>query len=128
MAGGAADCQFWEAYLAIECRKYQLKHGERVSVAAASRMLINILNEYKGKETIFTILGRGLSMGIMIAGQDKSGPHLYYIDDDGTRCEGNIFSIGSGSTYAYGILDTYYKYDLELQDAVELGKAFKISF
>ena len=21
-AGGAADCQFWEQYLAIECRKY----------------------------------------------------------------------------------------------------------
>jgi len=24
MAGGAADCMFWEQYLAIECRKYQL--------------------------------------------------------------------------------------------------------
>ncbi len=27
----------------------------------------------------------------------------------------------SGSTYAYGVLDTYYKHDLELEEAVELG-------
>jgi 20S proteasome subunit beta 5 len=24
MAGGAADCQFWENYLNMECRKYEL--------------------------------------------------------------------------------------------------------
>jgi len=47
MAGGAADCQYWETYLGIECRKYELKHGETVSVAAASRMLINIIYNYR---------------------------------------------------------------------------------
>ncbi len=39
MAGGAADCSFWERYLAEECRLYELKNGEKVSVAAASRIL-----------------------------------------------------------------------------------------
>jgi len=105
MAGGAADCSFWEALLAIECRKYELKNGEKISVAAASRILTNILYYYRGY---------GLSMGVMLAGYDKKGPNLYYIDDDGTRVKGNLFSVGSGSTYAYGILDTYYKKDLSL--------------
>lgn len=27
--------------------------------------------------------GYGLSMGTMIAGYDKTGAHLYYVDDDG---------------------------------------------
>ena len=27
MAGGAADCQFWERYLAMECRIYQLRNN-----------------------------------------------------------------------------------------------------
>jgi hypothetical protein len=30
------------------------------------------------------------------------GPQLFYVDDDGTRLKGNLFSVGSGSTYAYG--------------------------
>ena len=42
----------------------------------------------------------------MIAGWDEGkGPSLYYIDSDGTRLKGNLFSVGSGSTYAYGVLD-----------------------
>jgi len=47
-----------------------------------------------------------MSMGTMVAGWDKTGPQLYYCDDDGTRLHGNLFSVGSGSTYAYGVLDT----------------------
>ena len=43
MAGGAADCSFWERLLAEQCRLYELKNGERVSIAAASKMLINMV-------------------------------------------------------------------------------------
>lgn len=49
--------------------------------------------------------GYGLSMGTMITGWDKTGPQLYYVDNDATRIHGNLFSVGSGSTYAYGVLD-----------------------
>lgn len=66
-------------------------------------------------------------MGCMLAGYDKSGGNLYYLDDDGARVKGNIFSIGSGSTYAYGVLDTYYKFDMSLKDAVELGNKYFIN-
>lgn len=33
-----------------------------------------------------------------------------------------MFSVGSGSPYAYSILDVHYKFDLSVEDAVELGK------
>jgi len=112
MAGGAADCSFWERYLAMECKVYELRNNEKPSVAAASRILANIVYQYRGY---------GLSMGTMVAGWDKTGPHLYYIDNDGTRLKGNIFSVGSGSTYAYGVLDTNYKFDMSVDQAVELG-------
>jgi len=113
MAGGAADCSFWERELGRRCRLYELRNGERISVAAASKTLANIVYSYRG---------RGLSMGTMIAGWDKTGPHLYYVDDDGTRMEGNLFSVGSGSTFAYGVLDSGYKWDLTKEEAVELGR------
>merc|ERR1712196_563974 len=114
MAGGAADCSFWERNLAMQCRLHELREGKRISVAAASKLLGNIVFQYRGY---------GLSMGTMIAGYDqKKGPALFYCDSDGTRLKGNLFSVGSGATYAYGILDSEYSHDLDEKAAIELGK------
>eukprot|EP00565_Helicotheca_tamesis_P002588 CAMPEP_0185725628 /NCGR_PEP_ID=MMETSP1171-20130828/1842_1 /TAXON_ID=374046 /ORGANISM="Helicotheca tamensis, Strain CCMP826" /LENGTH=287 /DNA_ID=CAMNT_0028393803 /DNA_START=161 /DNA_END=1024 /DNA_ORIENTATION=- len=113
MAGGAADCSFWERNLGTQCRMYELRNKKRISVAAASKLLANTTNAYRGY---------GLSMGTMITGWDETGPQLYYVDSDGTRLKGNMFSVGSGSTYAYGILDNYYRKDLTVEEAIDLGK------
>jgi len=114
MAGGAADCSFWERNLAFQTRLYELREGRRMTVAAASKLLGN---------TVFSYRGYGLSMGTMIAGwDDGKGPALYYIDNDGTRLKGDKFSVGSGSSYAYGVVDQGYRQDLTLDQAVELGK------
>lgn len=43
MAGGAADCQFWERDLGRQCRMYELRNKERISVAAASKLLANTM-------------------------------------------------------------------------------------
>ncbi|KAI3483931.1 hypothetical protein L1887_53087 [Cichorium endivia] len=113
MAGGAADCQYWETYLGIQCRLHELRNKERISVAAASKYLSNLVYGYKGM---------GLSMGTMICGWDKTGPALFYVDSDGTRLKGDVFSVGSGSTFAYGVLDQGYKWDLTDDEAQELGR------
>uniref|UniRef100_A0A6U2YY24 Proteasome subunit beta n=1 Tax=Lotharella globosa TaxID=91324 RepID=A0A6U2YY24_9EUKA len=114
MAGGAADCSFWERNLAMQCRLHELREGKRISVAAASKLLGNVVFQYRGY---------GLSMGTMMAGWDeKKGPGLFYVDSDGTRLKGNLFSVGSGATYAYGVLDSGYSYDLDEKQAIELGK------
>lgn len=57
----------------------------------------------------------------MICGWDKTGPALYYVDNDGTRLKGDVFSVGSGSTFAYGVLDEGYHWDLSDEEAKELG-------
>jgi 20S proteasome subunit beta 5 len=92
---------------------YELTNKERISVAAASKLLANLVQPYKGM---------GLSMGTMITGWDKSGPNLYYVDSDGSRLKGDLFSVGSGSTFAYGVLDSGYRDDLTVEEALELGK------
>ena len=43
MAGGAADCQYWERDLGRQCRIFELRNKERISVAAASKLLANIM-------------------------------------------------------------------------------------
>jgi len=113
MAGGAADCVYWERVLSKQCRMYELRNRERISVAAASKMFSNMAYQYKGY---------GLSMGVMIAGWDKKGPGLYYVDDDGRRAKGRCFSVGSGSTYAMGVLDQGYREDMTDEEAQELGR------
>lgn len=113
LAGGAADCVYWDRVLAKECRLFELRNKERISVAAASKIMSNIVYYYKGT---------GLSMGMMLAGYDKRGPQLYYIDSEGTRTPGKVFSVGSGSIYAYGVLDSGYKWDLTDEAAQDLGR------
>lgn len=47
---------------------------------------------------------------------------MYYIDSEGTRTPGKVFSVGSGSIYAFGVLDSGYKWDLSDDEAYELGR------
>eukprot|EP01068_Selenidium_serpulae_P001462 Selendium_serpulae@DN1603_c0_g1_i1.p1 len=113
MAGGAADCSFWERHLARLCRIFELRNREKITVAAASNLLANIFFNYRGY---------GLACGTMIAGWDKTGPKVYFVDDTGTRLCGDRFSVGSGSTHAYGVMDSGFKEDMSVEEAVELGK------
>lgn len=49
LAGGAADCVYWDRVLAKQCRMYELRNRERISVAAASKLMSNMVYNYKGK-------------------------------------------------------------------------------
>merc|ERR1719473_906664 len=94
------------------CRIYELRNGNAPSVAMASMMLCSIMRQYRGY---------GLSMGTMFTGSDKTGASLYYIDNDATRLRGSLFAVGSGGTFAYGVLDTQHRWDLTVDEAVALG-------
>lgn len=62
IAGGAADCVYWDRVLTKQCRLYELRNRERISVAAASKLMTNMIYNYKGM---------GLSIGMIMAGWDK---------------------------------------------------------
>lgn len=113
MAGGAADCSFWQRVLSRECRLFELRNGTRITVGSASKILSNVLSYYKNM---------GLSMGTMICGWDLKGPSIYYVEDSGARFSSNLFSVGSGSTYAYSVLDSLHSHKLTTEEAIELGK------
>ncbi|KAF1314891.1 Proteasome subunit beta type-5, partial [Globisporangium splendens] len=117
LAGSGADCQYWQRNLVVQCRLYELRNRHRISVRAASKLIANTCNYYKRY---------GMSLGMMLMGYDNGEPTLYYIDDEGSRFRASDkvpkFSVGSGSTYAYGVLDSDWRWDLTDDEAVKLGK------
>jgi len=61
-------------------------------------------------------------VGFLIGGADNPGFHLYNIGVDGSVTEESKFtSDGSGSVFAYGVLETLYTDDLSLDQAKELA-------
>lgn len=112
MAGGAADCFVWEKRMGTYAKLFELTYGKRLPVPSA----VNYLRS--------CIVGRSnLSIGTMVCGWDENGPNIFYLDNDGTMVQGNCLSVGSGSTIAYGVLTTNYKYDMSKEDALKLGKS-----
>ncbi|XP_036375385.1 proteasome subunit beta type-11a [Megalops cyprinoides] len=51
-----------------------------------------------------------------------SGPRLYYVCSDGTRLQGELFSVGSGSPYAYSVLDGGVRWELGVAEACSLAR------
>uniref|UniRef100_A0A671N364 Proteasome subunit beta type-8 n=1 Tax=Sinocyclocheilus anshuiensis TaxID=1608454 RepID=A0A671N364_9TELE len=102
-----------QVFMCFKNRLYKLRNKQRISVSAASKLLSNMMLGYRGM---------GLSMGSMICGWDKQGPGLYYVDDNGTRLSGRMFSTGCGNSYAYGVVDSGYREDMTVEEAYELGR------
>eukprot|EP00063_Salmo_salar_P069766 XP_014044601.1 PREDICTED: proteasome subunit beta type-11-like [Salmo salar] len=54
--------------------------------------------------------------------RDRCGPKLFYVCSDGTRLQGELFSVGSGSPYAYGVLDGEMRWSLNEEEAISLAR------
>lgn len=50
------------------------------------------------------------------------GPSLHYVCSDGTRLKGMLFSVGSGSPYAYSILDQRVRWELTVDEATLVAR------
>lgn len=124
-----------ETYLGKECRLHELRNKERISVAAASKILSNIVYGYKGMglSMVNSSYLPNLFQGTMICGWDKTGPTIFYVDSDGNRLKGDAFCVGSGQTFAYGrphdnhsvtvgVLDSELRHDLSVDEAIALGR------
>ncbi|XP_061594950.1 proteasome subunit beta type-11-like [Cololabis saira] len=51
-----------------------------------------------------------------------SGPSLFYVCSDGSRFQGRLFSVGSGSPYAYSILDQGVQWGLTVGEATAIAR------
>ncbi|KAM6921994.1 proteasome subunit beta type-11b [Xenentodon cancila] len=111
-SGTSADCALWKRILARELRLYQLRHGRRLSTGGAAKLLSHMLHPFKGTE---------LCVAATLCGWD-AGPSLFYVCSDGSRFQGTLFSVGSGSPYAYSILDQGVQWGLTVGEATAIAR------
>lgn len=146
-SGTSADCALWKRILARELRLYQLRHRRRLSTGGAAKLLSHMLHPFKGTElcvaatlcgwdggdnaeaesTVFAQPVEKNQQGTMEVNavnlpQKLSGPRLFYVCSDGTRLQGDLFSVGSGSPYAYSILDRDVCWEMSVDEAVGLAR------
>ncbi|KAM9349983.1 proteasome subunit beta type-11a [Symphorus nematophorus] len=149
-SGSGADCMLWERILAREIRLYQLRHRHRLSIRGAAKLLSFMLHPFKGTEVCVALTlcgwdketdnsdgakrseGSSSSSSAVVSNKDvnatthstspSSGPKLIYVCSDGARLQGDIFSVGSGSPYAYGVLDRELRWSLSKEEAISLAR------
>ena len=104
IAGGVAAAQRVVDILKVNAKLYNLEKGRPMPVAAAAMLVSNIL--FSNRE-----VGAPLPLQALIGGMDRTGPHVYNLDPYGSLTEEKMVSTGSGSPFAYGVLEDRYKED-----------------
>ena len=112
VAGMVGDAQVLGRYLKAEVSLYRLRRSAPLSAEGAATLLANILsgNRYYPYYA-WLILG----------GVDAKGGHVFSVDPAGGCIEDKFVSVGSGSPFAYGIVEESYSRDLSTSDAVDVA-------
>lgn len=112
-AGGVGDAQQLARLMRVECNLFQVRRGRPISVGATSTLLSNYLNQNR----YFPFY-----VQLLVGGIDESGPSVYSVDAmGGASRENDIVATGSGSPFAYGVLEDRYQQDMTEEQAVDLA-------
>ncbi|HDQ07762.1 MAG TPA: archaeal proteasome endopeptidase complex subunit beta [Methanoculleus sp.] len=113
-AGGVGDAQQLARLMQVECSLYEIRRGRSMTVGAAATLLSNVLNQNRMYPYYVQLL---------VGGYDKSGAGVYSVDAlGGASREDDIVATGSGSPFAYGVLEDRFAKDMSEEEAVDLAK------
>ncbi len=110
-AGLVGDAQAIVRWLIAESKIYRMTIGKRITIKGLTTLLANILHN----ERLFPFYTQ------FIVGGYDSKPRIFELDPLGGICEKKFSSTGSGSPVAYGVLESEYREDMEMQNAVKLA-------
>ncbi|MBT4334626.1 proteasome subunit beta [archaeon] len=117
MAGLVSDAQLITKLIKAEIRLRRIRSAKEPSTKETANQLANIL--YKNIRTPSMVPG---IVGFLLGGSDSKGHHLYELGVDGSITPTTDFcSNGSGSSLAYGVLETLYSEGLDTEAGIELA-------
>ena len=112
VAGLVGDAQVLARYLRAEVALYRLRRSAQLSAEGGATLLANILSGNR----MFPYYA-----WMILGGVDLKGGHVFSVDPAGGSIEDKYVSVGSGSTFAYGILEEGYSRDMSVADGVDLA-------
>jgi len=117
IAGLVSDAQFLTKLAKAEINLKKLRTNKEMYIKEAANLLANL--SYTNIRKMSMVPG---IVAFLVGGADETGYHLYNIGVDGSVTEETKFtSDGSGSVFAYGVLETLYKEDMSLEEGKALA-------
>lgn len=112
VAGSVGDTQSLVRNMRAETRYYQRRESCPIKVRVAAKMTSNMFKS----SGIFPYLAV-----LILAGIDDSGPGMYLLSLDGSLIRETMVATGSGSPVAYGLLESQFGEDMDVQESVSLA-------
>lgn len=109
IAGTVSHAQSLMDVIKAEIALYKLKNEKEMSIDAVAVLTSNILKS--GPYYVQTIL----------AGVDRKGAKLFSLDPSGSYMEEKCTSTGSGSPYAFGVLEDRYNEELDIEEGKKVA-------
>ena len=112
-AGSVGDSQRLVKWLQVEAKLYRMRRNESMTVRSITTLLANILSGSRYYPFMVQLL---------VGGMDKKNRFIYSLDPvGGVIEEKKAVATGSGSPFAYGVLEDRYVEGLSLDDGVDLA-------
>lgn len=116
-AGTVSDIQLLVKLIKAEMKLKSFRVGRESNVTEAANLMAGMVYGNIRKMSMIP----GVSH-FLFGGTDKSGLHLFDIFADGSLTEiENFVSSGSGSVFAYGVLETMYKPNMTSDEGIKLA-------
>ena len=117
IAGSVSEAQLLIKLIRAELKLKEVRTYKRPSAKEAANLLGGLLYSNLRKMSMFPGIAH-----FLLGGKDLEGTHLYDLFPDGSVTKITDFiSSGSGSVFAYGVLETQYKKDITTNEAVNLA-------
>ncbi len=117
IAGTVSDAQLIIKLIRAELKLKEMRTNKRTSLKEAANLLGGILYSNIRRMSMLPGIAH-----FLLAGKDSSGLYLYDLFPDGSVTKIRDFiSSGSGSVFAYGVLETQYQPEMSTADGVKLA-------
>ncbi len=108
IAGVVGDAQLMVRYMQSEIPLYAMRKGSPMSVTAAATLVAGVIRQ-------------GFYLGLIVGGYDNTGGHIFSIDGAGGYIEDNYCSVGSGSVFALGALESSFKPEMSKEEGIDVA-------
>jgi len=115
-AGLNSDARVLVDNARIYAQTLRLSYDEEPTIEAVAKRIGDIMQIYTQHAGV-----RPFGAALLLSGVDKTGPRLFYTEPSGLVLEYDAWSIGRGAERVKEILESNYKKDMTLEEAIKLG-------